>query len=97
MVKRDKIQAHDMPKNVTVTATIPAKIPISSRATSQDLSIDVKIAGSKKGTLNIGRGSVEWWPEYNSVNAHRLPWSKFIDLLEGMPSRRSRKSLKKAS
>jgi len=84
-----------MPKKVTVTASMPAKVPISRRASSQDLSIDVKIAGFKEGTLNIGRGSVEWWPEYNSVNAHRLPWQKFIDLLEGVPQRRSRRNLKK--
>jgi hypothetical protein len=86
-----------MPKKVTVTARIPAKIPISSRASSQALKIDVKISGSKKGTLSIGRGSVEWWPEYNSVNAHRLPWSKFIDLLTGMPQKRSRRRLKKST
>jgi hypothetical protein len=86
-----------MPKNVTVTATVPAKIPISKRASSQGLKVSVKIAGSKEGTLNVGHGSVEWWPDHNSVHAHSLPWAKFIELLERMPERRSRKTLKKSA
>jgi hypothetical protein len=86
-----------MPKNVTVIARIPAKIPISSRASSQALRVDVNIAGSKKGTLNIGRRTVEWWPEYRWVNAHRLSWQRFIELLEQMPQRRSRRRIAKKS
>jgi hypothetical protein len=82
-----------MPKNVTVIAHLPATIEISHRASSKALRIDVKIAGSKKGTLSIGRGSVEWWPEFNSVNAHRASWQNFIEILEGMPRRRSRKTI----
>jgi hypothetical protein len=63
----------------------------------EGLRIDVKTAGSKEGTLNVGRGSVEWWPEYKSVNAHRATWRKFIEILERMPKRRSRRRIAKTS
>jgi hypothetical protein len=49
----------------------------------------VKLEGYKEGSLQIAQGSVEWWPDYHSVNAYRANWSQFIALLETMPRRRS--------
>jgi hypothetical protein len=81
-----------MSKKVTVFATLP-KTEISMRGAKTALQLEIKFAGSKQGTLNIGRGSVEWWPDSNKVNAHRKSWSRFIDLLETMPRKRSRKQI----
>lgn len=86
---------HDMPKRNSVIAHIPAKIPISSLASTQALRIDVKISGYKEGQLNIGQGSIEWWPDYNKVNAHHLSWRKFIDALQRAPKKRAKRRLKK--
>ena len=64
----------------------------STRRTAQNsLRIDVKIKGAKEGSLYIAQGSVEWWPDYKKVNAHRHGWKNFISLLEDMPKRRSKR------
>ena len=81
-----------MPKNVTVIASLP-KTELSLRGAKTALQLEIKIAGSKQGMLSIGRGSVEWWPDFNSVNAHHKSWAKFIEMLETMPQRRSRKKI----
>ena len=60
----------------TVIAHIPAKIPISSIASTQGLRIDVKISGYKEGQLNIGRGSIEA-AQYLKVKPRTVPcWAK---------------------
>jgi len=83
-----------MPKKVTVIASLP-KTELSLRGAKTALQLEIKISGSKQGMLSVGRGSVEWWPDFNRVNAHRLSWTRFIALLETMPQRRGRKTLAK--
>jgi hypothetical protein len=65
-----------MAKKVTVTAELPRTVEVPMRGASNGLTIHVKIEGGKKGSLTIGNGSVAWWPEYNTKNAHRISWSK---------------------
>jgi hypothetical protein len=86
-----------MAKKVTVTAQLPQTVNLSVRGASNALTIQVKIEGGKKGSLTIGSGSVAWWPEYSSVNAHRVSWAKLIDLLESMPKHRTAKTLGRSS
>jgi len=81
-----------MTKKSKIIAHLPSSVELSERTTKNALRIDVKLAGSKEGSLHIAKGTVEWWPAYNDVNAHRLPWSDFIALLETMPRRRSRRA-----
>lgn len=55
----------------------------------KDVEVEVKIDGSKLGTLLISKGNIEWLPVGNSVNKHRLSWAKFAELMEtqGKPAK----------
>ena len=74
-----------------IIAHLPSSVELSKRTTQNVLRIDVKLAGAKEGSLHIARGSVEWWPDYNKVKAHRYSWKEFIAELEGSPKRRSKR------
>ncbi|MBR7956434.1 hypothetical protein KDW78_21410 [Burkholderia cenocepacia] len=39
-------------------------------------------AGHVIGKLMFSKGSVEWWPKGNSVNAHKYTWKQFATALE---------------
>jgi hypothetical protein len=79
-----------MAKKFKVVAHLPGSIELTKRKSQNALKIDVKMGDSKEGTLVIARGTVEWWPERNKVNAHRGDWEKFAEILEKyLPQRRS--------
>lgn len=82
-----------MAKKVTVTAQLPKTVEVSIRGASDTLRIEVRIDGEKKGSLNIGSGSVAWWPAYSSVNGHRASWAQFIEIMEALPTYRIAKKL----
>ena len=71
-----------------IVAHLPSFVELSRRAAQNALRIDVRLWGSKQGSLHVSRGSVEWWPDYKKVNAHRMGWRDFVELLETMPKRR---------
>ncbi|WP_157656438.1 hypothetical protein [Burkholderia ubonensis] len=39
-------------------------------------------AGRMIGKLKFSKGSVEWWPKGNHVNAHKYKWEQFAAALE---------------
>jgi hypothetical protein len=80
-----------MARKSKIVAHLPSSVELTRRTTQNSLRIDVKLEGIKEGSLYIGQGSVEWWPDYKKVNAHRRSWGKFITLLEDMPQRRSKR------
>jgi hypothetical protein len=82
-----------MAKKIEVTARLPRTVDVSIRGASTALRIDVRINGEKRGSLNIGSGSVAWWPTYSSVNGHRVPWEKLIEMMENQPTYRIAKKL----
>lgn len=55
----------------------------------KDVKVEVKTDEGKLGTLLISKGNIEWLPAGNSVNKHRLSWTKFADLMEkqGKPAK----------
>jgi hypothetical protein len=78
-------------RNSKIVAHLPSSVELSRRTTQNSLRVDAKLHGYKEGSLYIAQGSVEWWPDYKKVNAHRHGWRGFIDLLETMPNRRSQR------
>ena len=86
-----------MAKKVAVTVNLPRRVDVSIRGASTAMRVDVSVDGKKRGSLNIGSGSVAWWPEYTSVFGHRLTWRKFIDLMESKPKYRIARKLGKKS
>jgi len=71
-----------------IVAHLPSSVELSKLSGGNSLWIDVKLWGSKEGRLHIAKGSVEWWPNYSKVNAHRSGWVNFVKLLEQMPTQR---------
>ena len=48
----------------------------------------IEIASTKKtkiGELHFSKGSVEWWPKGNSVNAVSFSWNDLASVLETSP------------
>jgi len=43
---------------------------------------------TKIGELVFSKGSVEWWPKGNKVNAHKYTWAKFAKALEASDAER---------
>jgi hypothetical protein len=80
-----------MGRKTKIVAHLPSSVELSRRTTQNALRIDVKLEGFKEGSLHIAQGSVECWPDYKKVNAHRMNWSKFVGLLEETPKRRSKR------
>jgi hypothetical protein len=81
-----------MAQKSKIIAHLPATIELSRRTTQNSISFEVRRSGSKAGKLVIAQGSVEWWPDYNKVNSHRLSWGKFIALFEDeVKERRSKR------
>ena len=78
-----------MSKRFTVVAHLPTSVELTKRSTKNDLRVEVDIPDASGGTLVIGQGSVEWWPEHKSVNAHRGDWHKFIELVTKLPKKRT--------
>jgi hypothetical protein len=55
----------------------------------KDVKLEVKTDAGKLGTLLISKGNIEWLPAGNSVNKHRLTWTKFAELMQtqGKPAK----------
>ena len=78
-----------MAKRFKVVAHLPTSVELTKRTTKNDLRVEVDVPDSTGGTLVIGQGSVEWWPDHISVNAHRGDWNKFIEIVTKLPRKRS--------
>jgi hypothetical protein len=76
-------------RNFTVVAHLPAAVDITKRTSQNSLTIEIKDGSTKIGTLVVGRGTVEWWPESNRVNAHRANWYNFAEIMTTLPKKRS--------
>lgn len=76
-------------RNFTVVAHLPAAVDITKRTSQNSLTIEIKDGSTKIGTLVVGRGTVEWWPESNRVNAHRANWYNFAEMMTTLPKKRS--------
>ena len=79
-------------KNFAVVAHLPAAVEITKRTSQNSLTIEIKDGSKKIGTLVVGRGTVEWWPESNKINAHRGNWYQFAEVWPPSPKRDQRES-----
>ncbi len=77
-------------KNFAVVAHLPAAVEITKRTSQNSLTIEIKDGSKKIGTLVVGRGTVEWWPESNKVNAHRGNWYQFAEVMATLAPKRDR-------
>ena len=75
-------------ERTTVTVYQASSVELSKRSSSNSLSVEVRSGKELLGTLVMGRGSVQWWPNGNKTNDFRKPWKEFARLLETAMARR---------
>jgi hypothetical protein len=69
-------------QRTTVTVFQASSVELTKRASSNSLRIEVRSGEEFLGTLFMGRGSVQWWPNGNKTNDFRMSWRRFAKLLE---------------
>ena len=65
-----------------VTVYQASSVELTKRASRNSLTIEVRTGDELLGTLIMGRGSVQWWPNGNSTNDFKRTWKQFANLLE---------------
>jgi hypothetical protein len=71
------------PKNFThVIANLPNFVELTKLNSRNSMTIQIRLGKTLLGTIVMGRGSVQWWPRGNSVNAPRKSWAAFADMLD---------------
>jgi hypothetical protein len=66
----------------SVNALLPGSIELTKLKSGNGLEIQVRSHHVLLGTLNMGRGSVEWWPGGNKIYSLRKSWQDFAEMLE---------------
>jgi hypothetical protein len=64
-----------------VVAHLPNTVELTKLKSENSMTIEIRNGETLLGTLILGRGSVQWWPSGNRVNAARKSWKQFADLL----------------
>jgi hypothetical protein len=66
----------------TVIVEQASTVELTKKGSSNSLVIKVRRGPKLLGTLVMGKGSVEWWPEKNKTNCLRKSWTGFAALLD---------------
>jgi hypothetical protein len=64
-----------------VVAHLPNTVELTKLKSENSMTIEIRSGEALLGTLIMGRGSVQWWPSGNRVNAARKTWKQFAELL----------------
>jgi hypothetical protein len=65
-----------------VIVDVPHVVELTKRKSKNSMSIEIRRGDLLLGTIKMGRGSVQWWPRGNSVNALRKSWESFAAMLD---------------
>ena len=65
-----------------VIVDVPHKVELTRRRSENSMTIEIRRGPALVGTLIMGRGSVQWWPRGNSVNALKKTWVSFAAMLD---------------
>jgi hypothetical protein len=65
-----------------VIASLPNSVELTKRNSKNSMTLEIRTGEVLLGTLFMGRGSVEWWPSGNSVNALKKSWKAFATILD---------------
>ena len=69
-------------KKTTVTVYQASSVELTKRGSSNSLKLEVRSDTELLGTLLMGLGSVQWWPNGNRKTALKRSWKQFVKLLE---------------
>lgn len=64
-----------------VVAHLPNSVELTKLKSENSMTVEIRSGDALLGTLIMGRGSVQWWPSGNRVNAARKTWRQFAELL----------------
>src|SRR5690348_5718609 len=64
-----------------VVAHLPNSVELTKLKSENSMTVEIRSGDALLGTLIMGRGSVQWWPSGNRVNAARKSWKQFADML----------------
>jgi len=64
-----------------VVAHLPDTVELTKLKSENSMTVEIRSGEALLGTLIMGRGSVQWWPSGNRVNAARKTWKQFAELL----------------
>jgi hypothetical protein len=64
-----------------VVAHLPHTVELTKLKSENGMTIEIRNGDTLRGTLILGRGSVQWWPSGNRVNAARKTWKQFAEML----------------
>jgi hypothetical protein len=65
-----------------VIVDVPHTVELTKRKSKNSMSIEIRRGNALLGTIIMGRGSVQWWPRGNSVNALKKTWEAFAAMLD---------------
>jgi hypothetical protein len=65
-----------------VTVKQASTVELSRRNSDNSLTFWVRRGKMLLGVLEIGHGSVQWWPKGNRVASFKMSWPAFVNLLE---------------
>jgi hypothetical protein len=65
-----------------VIVDVPHTVELTKRKSKNSMTIEIRRGNALLGTIIMGRGSVQWWPRGNSVNALKKTWETFAALLD---------------
>ena len=64
-----------------VVAHLPNSVELTKLKSENSMTVEIRSGDALLGTLIMGRGSVQWWPSGNRVNAARKSWKQFAEML----------------
>ena len=79
---RTKLRKINRKTQTSVTVYQASSVELTKRASSNSLTLEVRNGKELLGTLIMGRGSVQWWPNGNKTNDFKRSWKEFAKLLE---------------
>jgi hypothetical protein len=66
----------------TVIVEQASTVELTKKGSSNSIQVRVRRGKKLLGTLIMGKGSVEWWPEKNKTNCLKKTWTGFAALLD---------------
>jgi hypothetical protein len=68
--------------STTVIVEQASTVELTKKGSSNSVRVKVRRGNKLLGTLIMGKGSVEWWPEKNKTNCLKKTWTGFAALLD---------------
>jgi hypothetical protein len=65
-----------------VIVDLPHSVELTKRRSKNSMTVEIRRGRTLLGTIFMGRGSVQWWPSGNKINALKKTWEAFAAMLD---------------